>query len=164
MSISVVVAVGKEREMGAKGKMPWHLSADLKRFRSLTINQVVIMGRKTFESIGKPLPDRLNIVLSKNPNLSLPPGVLRAATFDEALTLVPEGKEAFAIGGSKVIDEALRVADKMHITFVDVTVPDADTFFPRTVAEDWKVIQVTPVPANERNPLNSTYIVYERRK
>ena len=166
MNISIIAAIGNEREIGIGGKIPWRgqVPEDLKRFKETTSGNVVIMGRKTYESIGKPLPNRLNIILSKNSDFKVPFDSLRAGSLDEALKLVPEGKEAFVIGGSEVYSEALKIANRLHLTFVDIKVPEADTHFPSWNVGDWKVAKVLPCPPQHENSLNSTYVVYERRK
>lgn len=166
MGIEIVAAIGNRREIGAGGQIPWRgqLPGDLREFKRLTTGQIVIMGRKTFESMGNALPDRLNVVLSRNPNYNVPQGVMLAHSLGEALKLSPEGKRTFIIGGADVYDEALAYADVMHITFVDTTIPSADTFFPSWNIGEWRVVSEIPHPPTEKNRLNSTQVVYERRK
>ena len=164
MSISIIAAIGREREIGVNGRLPWQLPEDLKRFQDVTAGHVVIMGRKTYESIGKPLAKRLNIILTRNKDFVAPQESLIAKSLSEALGLVPLGKEAFIIGGARVFEEALKIADRLHLTIVDVAVPNADAFFPKWKVEDWRVARVLPSSPSQENLPNSTYVVYERRK
>ena len=117
--ISIVVAVARNGVIGKDNALPWHLPGDLKRFKALTVGKPIIMGRKTFESIGKPLPGRLNIVLSRNTQLALPEGVLVAKNLDEALRLSGDVSEVSVIGGSAVFAEALPRCDRLYLTLID---------------------------------------------
>lgn len=130
--ISIIAAIGKNRELGRGNKLLWHISEDLKRFRELTKGHAVIMGRKTFESLGKPLPNRLNIVVSRNCELkSDNPQVKYFSSLQKA---VDEGKkfggEVFIIGGGEIYRQGLPLADKLYLTLVDADCPEADTYFP----------------------------------
>lgn len=164
MSIEIIAAIGRKREIGENGKTPWDLSEDRKKFKEVTEYHAVIMGRKTFESIGQALPKRLNIILSRNPNFTAPEGSLKADSLEEAIKLIPDVMKTFIIGGAEVYAEALCIADKMHITFVDTDIPNADAYFPSWNVGDWKVAEVASRPPTKERPLNSTYVVYERRK
>ena len=134
--ISIIAAIGKNRELGKDNKLLWHIKADMKRFKKLTQNQVVIMGQKTYQSLPKkfrPLPSRINIVVTHNPknitdnNQSL----IVIGSIDEALKKAKTfNKEIFIIGGASIYAQTLSIADKLYLTIVEKTYPDADVFFP----------------------------------
>lgn len=128
--ISVVAAIGKNRELGKDNKLLWHIPEDMQHFKTITWGHPVIMGRKTFESIGKPLEGRTNIVITKNKNYK-PENVLVAHSLEEAISIGEsrDEKEIFIIGGGQIYHLALKFADKLYLTVVDGTF-EADTFFP----------------------------------
>lgn len=163
MSYSLIAAIGREREIGVNNKIPWRLPEDLKRFKELTTGHTVIMGRETYESIGKPLPNRRNIVISRKLDFN-PQGLEVAKSIEEALSLAQGNGEVFIIGGAEIYNQTLPLANKMYLTTVDVSVPTADSYFPSYNVGDWKVALTLPCPPSETNPLNSVYTVYERRK
>ncbi|MBI3318945.1 MAG: dihydrofolate reductase [Candidatus Omnitrophica bacterium] len=117
MTVSLIVAVSRNGVIGNEGKLPWRLPADLKRFKQLTMGHPIIMGRKTFESIGKPLPGRTNIVITRQKNLQAC-GALVAHSLEEALRLCEKEQEAFVIGGASIYPEALGQADRIYLTEV----------------------------------------------
>ena len=131
MTIAIIVAMTKDGIIGDKGKIPWHIREDLQRFKRLTMGHPIIMGRRTYESIGKPLPGRTNIVLTQNSNLPAPTEVLRFGSLNAALdhSRLQNEDLVFVIGGSKVYEAALPLADKLFITEVRQNVP-GDTKFP----------------------------------
>jgi dihydrofolate reductase len=137
--ISIIAAIGENSELGYNNQLLWRIPGDLKFFNQKTKNHVVIMGRNTFESIGKPLPDRVNIVLSRDLNLEIS-DCLVADSFEKALELAEEREkeEIFIIGGAKVYTEALAVADKLYLTLVKGKY-QADVFFPKY--ENFKMVQ-----------------------
>lgn len=131
MKISIIAAIASgNRALGKGNKLIYHIPQDLKRFKELTLGHVVIMGRKTFESIGKPLPNRTNIVISRNPSYTAE-GTIVVHSLDEALTKAKEveNEEIFIIGGGQIYEEAISKADKLYLTIVEGN-PNADTFFP----------------------------------
>ena len=125
MKLAIIAAVGRNRAIGSRGKLPWHISEDLKRFKRLTTGNAVLMGRKTWESIGRPLPGRRNVVLSASPV----EGVETYASADDALRALASSERVFVIGGGTVYAEFLGRADELYLTLVDREV-DADTYFP----------------------------------
>lgn len=143
MKISIIAAIGPNRELGKDNKLLWHISEDLKRFKKLTQGHAVIMGRKTFESLGKPLPNRLNIILTRHHVFS---DVKQVFSLEEAISFVKNLQstiddqisidEVFIIGGGQIYAQALAMADKLYLTLVEKTPEhpdgkfDADTFFP----------------------------------
>ena len=125
MKLIIIAALNKKRVIGKNGKLPWHISDDLKRFKRLTVGHMVLMGRKTFESMGKPLSDRRNVVLTSKTI----PGVETYSTITAAIDALKAQDEIFVIGGGKIFEQFLDRADELHLTLVDVDV-DGDTFFP----------------------------------
>src|SRR5437016_1881172 len=115
MNVALIVAMSENGVIGDKGKIPWHIREDLQRFKRLTMGHPIIMGRKTYESIGKPLPGRTNIVLTQSPNFTAPPEVLKFTNLDAALEHCrnQDAHSAFIVGGSKVYQLALLLADKL---------------------------------------------------
>jgi dihydrofolate reductase len=129
MRISLIVAMAENRVIGRGGSIPWKIPGEQKMFRRITLGHTLIMGRKTYEDIGRPLPDRLNIVVSRRPGYR-PAGCLTADSLENALALCPaEETEAFIIGGGELFRESIRRADRIYLTVVPVSVP-GDTFFP----------------------------------
>lgn len=128
--LSLIAIIGKNRELGKDNKLIWNIPSDLKRFRQITKGHPVIMGRKTYESIGHPLPARQNIVISSNPSFSVE-GVVLVRSLDEAIDVAkPSGsEEIFVIGGGNVYAQAINRADRLYLTVVEASA-DADTFFP----------------------------------
>jgi dihydrofolate reductase len=129
--INIIAAIGKRRELGKDNRLLWHLPQDLARFKRLTLDQVVIMGRKTYESIGKPLPNRLNIVITHRKDYYAN-GCWIVAKLDQALALAQEkapNKEIFLIGGGQLYQQGIAYAQKLYLTLVDGEF-EADTFFP----------------------------------
>ena len=131
MKVSIIVAVDKKRGIGKDGKMPWNIPEDLKMFRQVTMGHPVIMGRKTFESMGKRLPGRTNIVISKDPNLKITDCKI-ATSLEDAIEIAREAlgsTEAFVIGGGQIFSQAINIVDKIYLTLVEGEY-QVDTFFP----------------------------------
>ena len=157
--ISLIAAMDKNRVIGNGGKIPWHLPADFAYFKATTLGHPVIMGRTTFESIGRPLPGRKNIVLTRGEFTH--DGVDVAHSFDEAQKLTQGEGDVFVIGGSKVYTEALPVADKLYITFVEGDFT-GDTFFPEINWSLWREVKSENREADEKNPHAMRFAVFER--
>lgn len=138
MTISLIAAMGSNRVIGSRGTIPWHLPQDLRRFRELTLGQTLIMGRRTFESIGRPLPDRVTIVLTRQADYPAA-GCLTADSLDRALLLARPAAEVFICGGGTVYRQALPLADRIYLTEIDCAVT-GDTFFPEIPAEGFALI------------------------
>lgn len=134
--ITIIAAISENYVIGNKGKIPWHIPEDLKRFKQLTTGNTVIMGRKTYETIGKPLPNRKNIVVTKNKEFSAD-GIFVAHTLEEALAQCTE--KTYIIGGQQIYEQAMPLADKLEITHVHKIV-EGDAFFPQ-ITNNWKEIK-----------------------
>ena len=163
MIISLIVAMDEKRGIGMAGKLPWRLSSDLKRFRELTMGHHMIVGRRTFESIGKPLPGRQMIVVTHNASFK-PDGCLVAASVQAALALAQERgeTEVFVIGGAEIYAQTLDVADRVYLTHVHAEV-DADTFFPQLKRGGWVEKESSYQPADEKNQFAFTFKLLERK-
>ena len=135
MIISLIAAVGKNNVIGVDNKLPWNLSADLKRFRAITSGKPVIMGRKTFESIGKPLPNRKNIIITRDKNYKAD-GCIMASSSEEALNAAKGNKEIMIIGGEQVFKMFLPKANKMYLTIIEKDF-DGDAYFPEYDKNGW---------------------------
>jgi dihydrofolate reductase len=163
----IVVAVSRNGIIGRDGDMPWRLSTDLKRFKALTSGKPVIMGRKTFQSIGKPLPGRANIVVSRAADFA-PELVTVANSLEQAITLakalaVAAGvDEICIIGGGEIYRQAMLTADMLHVTHVEGDV-EGDTSFPEINPAVWIAEQEIFVPAGERDSLATRFVTYRRR-
>ncbi len=126
--IKMIAAVGKNYELGKNNSLMWNLKEDMKYFRTTTAGSTVVMGRLTYESIGRPLPKRRNIVISSRKDISYPEGVEVASSLDEALDMC--GSDCFVIGGASVYAQCLDKADEIYLTEIDKSYPDADVYFP----------------------------------
>jgi len=162
MIISIIAAVADNNAIGKDNKLLWHLRADLKRFKHLTIGKMIIMGRKTYESLGKALPQRINVVLSFDKNFTAE-NCLVFSDLNEALRFAGEKdlSEIFIIGGGSIYEQAMDIADKMYITQVHCTPKDADTFFPTYNLEDWDIVDKEFIAKDAENDHDSTYYELE---
>ncbi len=144
--LSIIVAVAKNGVIGANNQLLWHISDDLKRFKQITSGCPIIMGRKTFESLGRPLPNRHNIVITRNDQFVVPQGVTKVSSLTEAVAAAKSAmtkeangldQEIFIIGGGEIYRQAIDMVDKMYVTEVDQT-PEGDTFFPEIDKTKWR--------------------------
>jgi dihydrofolate reductase len=140
-NISIIVAMDRNRLIGKENGMPWHLRDDLKRFKNLTSGHTVIMGRKTFESIGKPLPNRRNIVITSRQDFQ-PTGVEVVHSIEDALKQADKNHENFVIGGADIYEQFLPISNKLYLTFVEGQF-DGDTWFPAFSSKQWELIEET---------------------
>ncbi len=157
--LSLIVAMARNRVIGAGGKLPWHLPADLKRFKEITMGRPVIMGRKTFESIGKPLPGRTNIVVTRRRSWTAK-GCRVAHSLEEAIAAAGEG-EVFVIGGGELYAAALPQADRLYLTEVDADVP-GDVRFPEVDLSRWRLVEEATHEADAKNPYRCRFRVLEK--
>jgi dihydrofolate reductase len=159
VTISLVVAMGENRVIGVEGALPWHLSTDLKRFRRITWGKPLIMGRKTHESIGRPLPGRKNIVLTGDPNYRAE-GCTVVHSPEEALREA-EGEEAMVIGGSAVYREFLPKADRLYLTLIHREFA-GDTFFPDFDRTTWREVERIDVDDDPDSGLSYSFVTLEK--
>jgi len=160
--VSLILAMDAGRGIGKGGVLPWRLSTDMKRFKSLTMGHHLIMGRVTYESIGRPLPGRIMIVISRNPGFYAP-GCLIVHSIDEALQLAEtRGEtEAFIIGGGEIFALSISYADRLHLTEVHTILP-CDAFFPEIDLKNWQELERSYQPSDSNNEHPSTYRLLER--
>jgi len=156
--IALVAAMDKNRAIGRAGALPWHLPDDLKRFRALTLGKTVLMGRKTYQSIGRPLPKRRNAVLTREATFAVE-GLEVVHTLEDALKLADE---LMVIGGGEVYALFLHLATHLHLTLVDTTIPDADTFFPEWNPAQWRETYREFHPADKHHLFSFNFVDLER--
>jgi dihydrofolate reductase len=158
--ISVIVAADDRGGIGRGGTLPWHLPEDLKRFKALTMGKPIVMGRRTWESIGRPLPGRRSIVVSRRPGLEIK-GASVVSSLDEALCVARDVPEICIIGGAELYREALPRADVIHLTRVHATV-EADVFLPFIDTAEWEVVARVDCPADERHAYPYSFLTMRR--
>ena len=160
--ISIVVAKGRNNVIGRDGDLPWRISDDLKWFKKVTMGKPIIMGRKTYDSIGKPLPGRRNIVVTRNPDFAAC-GVDVAPSVEAALKQAQSGDETEAciIGGATIYAETLRVADRIYLTLVDAS-PDGDAHFPAPNWSDWRKSSAGAATKSEKNEHSCEFFILDR--
>lgn len=164
MIISFIVAASDNNAIGKNNTLPWYLPEDLKFFKRTTIGKPVIMGRKTYESLGRPLPGRLNIVLTSNPDFKVAEGVLVFNNINDAVERLQQEKcdEGFIIGGGHVFAETMSAADRMYITRVHTVIPDADAFFPEIDHSHWKLVWEEKHDADAQHKYSFAFQKFER--
>lgn len=159
MILAAIVAMAENNAIGVDNDLPWRLPDDLKFFKRVTSGKPVLMGRKTFESLGRPLVNRLNIVITTREHPELPEGVLHYNNIDDAIArMKEEGKEeGFIIGGGKIYEQTLPMLDRLYITRVHTTIADAHTYFPELNAADWKLTWEENHEKDERHAYDFTF-------
>jgi dihydrofolate reductase len=162
MLVSAIVAAARNRVIGKDNQIPWYLSSDLKYFKKVTLGHHVIMGRNSFVSIGRPLPKRTNIIITRDPYFAAS-GCLVARSVEEALSLAYDNDEteAFIIGGGQIYELSMPLLDRIYLTEVDAE-PEGDVFFPEFDLDKWMLISSEAHPADEKNDHDYTFKVYER--
>tara|TARA_R110001583_G_scaffold39735_2_gene127233 strand:- start:35058 stop:35543 length:486 start_codon:yes stop_codon:yes gene_type:complete len=161
MPISIIVAASQNNVIGKDNQLIWRLSADLKRFKALTTGHHIIMGRKTFDSIGKPLPNRTSIIITRQADYKVE-GCIVVNSLEEALAKVPADQEAFIIGGGTIYKEAIDKADKLYLTLVHKKF-DGDTFFPKVDGKVWQSEKREDYMPSEKNEYAYSFIDYARK-
>jgi len=160
MIISLIAAMDKNRLIGSDNGLPWHLPADFKHFKEVTMGKPVVMGRKTFESIGKPLPGRKNVVISRSGFSA--EGVVSVESIDKALAEVREADEIMIIGGASFYEQMINQADRMYLTHVDASC-EGDAWFPEFDETQWQVTANEKFDADEKNNFSFNVITYEKK-
>ncbi|AJC80119.1 dihydrofolate reductase [Rhizobium etli bv. phaseoli str. IE4803] len=164
---TIIAAVARNGTIGRDGDMPWRLSSDLKRFKALTLGKPVVMGRKTYDSIGKPLPGRPNVVISRqtaidHPDVNMAHSLPEAMDAADRLARETAADEICIIGGGQIYAQAINLADRLCITHVEADL-DGDASFPEIDPDLWQAAETIAVPAGERDNYPTRYVVYERR-
>lgn len=164
MTLSAIVAIDKNSVIGKDDDIPWHLPADLKYFKRRTLNHHIIMGRKTFESIGRPLPKRTNIIVTRNP-FFVASNCLVAGSLQEAIDLARNNgeDEAFIIGGGTIYEQAMPLINRLYLTAVDTIVEDGEVFFPEVDPAVWEEVHSEAHQPDEKNPHAYNFKVLERK-
>lgn len=160
-TLSLIVAMARNGVIGKDNKLPWRLSIDLKRFRALTMAHHIVMGRKTFESIGRLLPGRKTVIVSRNPNFHFE-GATVVPSVDVAIEVCDDDPEIFFIGGAEIYRQVMDIVDRIYLTEVDADV-DGDAFFPALDRREWNEISQEKFPANELNDYPHRYAILERK-
>ena len=160
MEFSIIVATSKNNVIGRDGGIPWHLSADLKRFKSLTTGHPIVMGRRTFESIGRPLPGRRNIVITRSTDGIDGCDIVKSV--EDLLNDKTLEGNVFIIGGGEIYKQFLPYAKKVYLTEVSTEITDGDTFFPELNPMEWIEVGRESHEADEKNDFNYSFVDYER--
>lgn len=162
MKLSLVVAMDLRGAIGRDNALPWRLPDDLRRFKQLTLGKPILMGRKTAESLGRSLPGRLNLVLTRSGRVPFE-GMQAVASWTEALAAAGAVEELCVIGGAAVFERALPQADALYLTRVETEVPDADVFFPEVDCAQWQCVHEERHPADARHAFAMRFLDYVRR-
>ena len=160
MTVSLIVAMDENRVIGHEGRLPWHLPADMKYFKTVTMGKPLIMGRNTYGSIGKPLPGRTNIVITKDANYQAP-GCLVVHSVEEALTRVIDHPEVMVMGGAALYEQLLPRASRIYVTEVHAQLA-GDTYFPTFDLDEWREVSRSDHVADDNNPYAYSFVVLER--
>lgn len=158
--LSLIAAVGQNRVIGKDNGLPWKLRADLKHFKDITTGHTVIMGSKTYESIGRPLPNRTNIVLTSDTSFTTS-GCLVAHSLDQAIEMAHN--DAFIIGGANLYEQAIDIVSRMYLTYVHAS-PDGDVFFPEFDTTKWKEVSREDHKADEENEFDYSFLILEKNE
>ncbi len=158
--VSVIAALARNRVIGIENRLPWRLPEDLAHFKALTLNHPILMGRKTFESLGRPLPGRTNIVITRNPDYR-PEGCLVADSIPAALALCEDADEVFFIGGAELYAQAIPLADRLYLTEVDIEAA-GDAWFPEYDAHAFREVSRTSHTGEKGDALQFDFVVVER--
>jgi dihydrofolate reductase len=159
--ITLIAAVAENYALGKDNQLLWHLPEDFKRFKALTSEHYIIMGRKTFESFPKPLPNRTHIIITRQDYMA-PDGCIVVHSLEDAIEQCPKGEESFIIGGGEIYKQAIAIADKVDITKVHHTF-EADTYFPELNPEHWQLVFEEPHMKDEKHAFDYTFSTYIRK-
>ncbi|WP_396210418.1 dihydrofolate reductase [Flavobacterium sp.] len=160
--LTIIAAAAENNALGKDNQLLWHLPEDFKRFKTLTSGHYIIMGRKTFESFPKPLPNRTHIIITRQNDYQAPEGCIVVPSLEKAMELCPANEEAFVIGGGEIYQQALDVVDKIDVTRVHTTL-DADTFFPTIDPTLWEMVFEEFHPKDDKHAFDFTFLTYVKR-
>lgn len=161
MKIGLVAAMSRNHVIGRNNALPWSLPADLQRFKKITMGKPMIMGRKTYDSIGRPLPGRKNIVISRNPAFHAD-GVTVVGSLNAALEAADQAPEVMVIGGMNIYHQFLPRADRLYFTLIHSSIDDGDAFFPAYNRRDWRLVIEENHPADALNPFAYSFMTWQR--
>jgi dihydrofolate reductase len=159
--VSLIVAMAKNRVIGHNNTLPWHLPADLKHFKALTMGHHIVMGRKTYESIGKPLPGRTSVVVTRNADYSIP-GVIVVNSLPAAITACGNDEEIFVIGGAEIYRQAITLADRIYLTEIDADI-SGDAHFTELDLDRWEETTRVSHAPDEKNRFFYHFVVYDKK-
>lgn len=157
--LTLIAATSTNNALGKDNQLVWHLPDDFKRFKALTSGHYIILGRKTFESFPKPLPNRTHVIITRNKNYEAPEGCIVVSSLEKAIEVCPKNEEIFIIGGGEIYKQSIDIADKVELTRVH-TIVDADTFFPEVDPKKWKVIFEEFHPKDEKHAFDFTFLTF----
>ncbi len=160
--LTIIAAASENNALGKDNDLVWHLPDDFKRFKALTTGHFIIMGRKTFESFPKPLPNRTHVIITRQKDYDVPEGCVVVSSLKKAIEICPKNEENFIIGGGQIYKQSIDDADKIELTRVHTTI-DADTFFPEIDETIWKVTQSEYHSKDEKHEYDFTYLTFVKR-
>jgi dihydrofolate reductase len=160
MRISAICAMSENRVIGKNNQLPWHLPADLNHFKKITSGNPILMGRKTYESIGRPLPNRDNIIITSHADYHAP-GCIIVHSIKEALTMTKKNNEIFVIGGASLYQEMLPFTQRLYLTLIHQHI-EGDVFFPELNKEEWQEVECINHAADEKNNYSFSFIILDR--
>lgn len=160
--LTIIAATSENNALGKDNQLVWHLPDDFKRFKALTSGHFIIMGRKTFESFPKPLPNRTHIIITRQKDYKAPEGCIVVNNLTKAIALCPKNEEVFVIGGGEIYKQSINIIQKIEITKVHTTV-EADTFFPKIDLERWKLVFEEFHSKDEKHAFDFTFLTYVKR-
>ncbi len=160
MRISAICAMSENRVIGKNNKLPWHLPADLQHFKKITMGNPILMGRKTYESIGRPLPGRLNIILTHNTHYQAP-GCVIVSSIEDALNAAKDYQELFIIGGATIYQELMPLTQRIYMTKISQYI-EGDTFFPAIDPTQWQQVECIDQASDTKNPYQFSFVIFDR--
>lgn len=160
-NLSLIVAASENNVIGMQGQLPWHLSADLKRFRQLTSGHHIIMGRKTFESIGRLLPDRTTVIVTRKPDYFFD-GAKIAAGIKDAFWIAADDSQPFIVGGAEIYKQAIQYVRTIYLTRVHAEI-EGDTYFPEMEWSKWKQVSIEKFKKDRKNDFDYSFEIYESK-
>ena len=160
--IIMIAAAAENNALGKNNELLWHLPDDFKRFKQITTGHYIVMGRKTFESFPKPLPNRTHVIITRQPNYNAPEGCIVVASIDKALAICPKDQPVYIVGGAEIYKQSLSLTDKIELTRVH-TVCNGDAFYPEINEQDWKISTEEFHAKDEKHAFDFTYVTYIKR-
>ncbi len=161
--LTIIAATSTNNALGKDNQLVWHLPDDFKRFKTLTSGHYIIMGRKTFESFPKPLPNRTHVIITRQKDYQVPDGCIVVSSLEKAIAICPKNEEIFIIGGGEIYKQSIDIADKVELTRVHTEV-EADTFFPEIDTNKWELIFEEFHPNDEKHAFDFTFQTFKKIK